>query len=339
VTTDTLSAITPDVEGGGGRQPRLTLWFVVRRLLSLVVTLLITSFLVFSSLYLVPGDPVSFLFRGRSPSPEAIAEVRAQYFLDQPFLSQYVHWLSNALHGDFGRSIQYRDDVSALISSRLTTTFSLVMMAAVIILVVGLAAGILGALTAGRTADKAVLVMTTVFAAIPAFAAAIMLISVFGVRLGMFPTYGAGDGIAGRIYHLTLPAVALALTFIALVSRVTRSSMLDELGREHVEVALSRGLRRRSVVLRHVLRNALGPILTISGLLVAGLLVSSVVVEQAFGLDGVGSLLVQSVDKLDFPIVQALVLLIVTAFVLVNFVVDLSYPLIDPRVSAGDATR
>lgn len=316
-----------------------TVLFLAHRLVALVLTLVVTSFLVFASLHLVPGDPISFLFRGRSPTPEAIAQVKAQYGLDRPFLSQYLHWLGNAVHGDFGRSIQYRDDVLGLISSRMSTTFGLVLYSAVLILVIGLVAGVVGALTAGRVADKAILVMMSVFAAIPSFAAAIVLISVLSVRLGYFPTFGAGEGLAGRLYHLTLPAIALSLTFIALVSRVTRASMLDELGREHVEVALSRGLTRRSVVRRHVLRNATGPILTISGLLVAGLLVSSVVVEQAFGLDGVGSLLVQSVDTLDFPIVQALVLLIVTAFVLVNFLVDLVYPWIDPRVLAGEAGR
>ena len=298
-----------------------------------------TSFLVFASLYVAPGDPIDFLIQGRSPSPEAIAAISAHYGLDQPFLTQYVTWLGNALHGDFGTSFQYREDVSSLLASRLPTSLSLVLLSAVIIIVVGLVAGILGALTAGRVADKAVLVGVTVLAAVPSFAAAVMLTAVFAVRLGVFPKFGSGEGVTDRLYHLTLPAIALSLTFIALVARVTRSSMLDELGREHVEVALSRGGRRFDVVRRHVLRNAAGPILTITGLLVAGLLVSSAVVETAFGLDGIGSLLVTSVDKGDFPVVQAIVLLIVAVFVVINFVVDLFYPLIDPRVTAGESGR
>jgi len=324
---------------GAGVAPPRTATFVVWRLLGLMLTLLVTSFLVFASLYVVPGSPIDFLIQGRSPSPATIAAIKKQYGLDQPFLVQYVHWLAGVLHGNFGRSLEYRENVSTLIASRLPTTFSLVLLSAVIILVVGLGAGILGALRAGRSSDKAVLVVVTFFAAIPSFAAAIVLISFFSVRLGLFPTFGAGQGPVDRLYHLTLPAIALSLTFIALVARITRSSMLDVLSREHVEVALSRGLARRTVVRRHVLRNAGGPILTISGLLVAGLLVSSAVVETAFGLDGIGSLLVASVDKLDFPVVQALVLLVVAAFVIINFVVDLAYPLIDPRVKAGDAAR
>jgi peptide/nickel transport system permease protein len=313
--------------------------FIARRLGAVAATLLVTSFLVFASLYVAPGDPVAFLIQGRSPSPEAVAAIKEQYGLDQPFLMQYLHWLGGVLHGDLGRSFQFREDVGSLISARLGTTLALVVMSSVLITIVGLGAGIIGSLHAGRTADRGVLVMTTVLAAVPSFVAAILLISLFSVRLGWFPTFGAGAGLIDRVYHLTLPSIALSLTFIALVGRVTRSAMLDELGREHVEVALSRGVPRRTVVRRHVLRNALGPITTISGLLVAGLLVSSAIVESAFGLSGLGSLLVQSVDKGDFPVVQAIVLIVVSAFVLVNLVVDLLQPLIDPRTFAGTAAR
>ena len=208
------------------------------------------------------------------------------------------------------------------------------------ICVFGLAVGIAGALTAGRASDRALLVLSTVLAAIPSFVAAIILISVFSVRLGLVPDLRRRRGAwATGSTTCSCPSVALSLTFIALVSRVTRSSMLDELRREHVEVALSRGMSKRSVVRRHVLRNALGPILTITGLLVAGLLVASAVVETAFSLNGMGSLLVQSVDKQDFAIVQAIVLLVVFAFVIVNTVVDIAYPFIDPRVTAGTAAR
>lgn len=314
-------------------------WFVVRRLLSMVATLLVTSFLVFASLHLAPGDPLAFLLQGRSPTPEMVQAVSSQYGLDDPFLVQYWHWLTGVLHLDFGRSLQFREDVGSLVAARLPTTLGLIAMSATLITVVGLAAGIYSSLRAGRAADKAVLFLGTVLAAIPSFVASIILISVFAVRLGWFPTFGGGSGFLDQLFHLVLPSVALSLTFIALVARVTRSSMLDELKREHVEVALSRGMTRSSVVRRHVLRNALGPILTITGLLVAGLMVSSAVVESAFGLSGMGSLLVQSVDKQDFAIVQAIVLLVVFAFVLVNTVVDIAYPFIDPRVAAGRAAR
>jgi peptide/nickel transport system permease protein len=324
---------------GTGRRRALSVPFVLRKLGGLVVTLLVTSFLVFSSLYLAPGDPVSFLLRGRSPSPAEVSALRRQLGLDQSFLVRYWNWLTGTLHGNFGRSFEYHQNVLNVVGARLPVTLELLVYAAALIGVFGLGAGIVAALRRGPATEGAILVGVTVGAAVPSFVAALVLLSVFSVRLGWFPSFGAGSGVFGTIYHLTLPAVALAISFIALVTRVTRSAMLDELNREHVEVALSRGLPRRTVVRRHVFRNALGPIMTISGLVIAGLLVSTSIVETYFGLAGIGSLLITAVDQLDFPVVQAIVMLIVVAFVVVNTGVDLLYPLIDPRVTAGGSAR
>ncbi|GAB3972965.1 ABC transporter permease [Actinoallomurus acanthiterrae] len=303
---------------------------MIRRLAGMAATLLVTSFLVFSSLYLAPGDPIAFLVRGRSPGPAQLAALRAEYHLNRPFPVRYFDWLAGVLHGDFGRSYLFNESVAAVIWSRLPATLLLIGVSTVLILGVGVGAGVIGALRRGRL----VVVLVTVGAAIPSFTAAIVLRSVFGVRLGWFPTVGNGSGALDRLHHVILPSVALAITFMALVTRVTRSTMLDELGREHVEVVRSRGLPEATVIRRHVLRNALGPIVTVSGLLVSGLLVSTTIVETAFGMSGIGSLLVQSVEKMDFPVVQAIVLLVVAAFVVVNTLVDLLYPLIDPRVRA-----
>ncbi|MGO4105454.1 ABC transporter permease [Leifsonia sp. YAF41] len=317
----------------------MSILFILRKLGTLVLTVFVASVLVFFSMYLVPGDPLGFLFRGRTPSPEAIAAVTAQYGLDKPVVIQYFDWLINVLHGDFGRSFQYREDVSSVLASRAPTTLGLVVLAGLFIAIVGLAAGIIAALNQGRVADKVVLVFLTSLAAIPSFVGAIVLITVFAVQLGWFPSFGDGKGFVDSLYHLVLPALALALVFVALVARVTRSSMLEQLDREHVEVATSRGLSRPRVIRRHVLRNALGPILTVSGVLVAGLLVASSIIEAAFGLSGIGSLLVQAVDRLDFPVVQAIVLLIVVIFVVVNTGVDLLIGALDPRTKAGASAR
>ena len=308
---------------------------VLRRLAGMAATLLVTSFLVFSSLYLAPGDPVSFLVRGRSASPAVLAELRHQYGFDKPFPVRYWDWLDGVLHGDFGRSYLFHESVGAVIWSRLPSTMLLVGVSMLMIAVVGIGAGVVGALRRGTRTDSTVLLLVTFGAAVPSFVAAIVLRSVLGVKLGWFPTIGNGVGTVDRLHHIVLPAIALSVTFMALVTRVTRSAMLDELRREHVEVALSRGLPRRTVVRRHVFRNALGPIVTVSGLLVSGMLVSTAIVETAFGMSGVGSLLVTSVDELDFQVVQAIVLLVVAAFVVVNTLVDLVYPLIDPRVAAA----
>ena len=242
--------------------------------------------------------------------------------------------LGGVLTGDFGRSVQFRQEVAGLVTSRLPTTALLVGYASVISLTVGVLLGALSALRPGPV-DKSVLVGTTVATATPPFVAAIALIALFAVQLDWFPAFGNGEGVLGSLRALTLPAVALAFSVIGLLARVTRSAMLDELGRDHVEVARSRGLPARHVVLRHVLRNALSPIVTLTGVVVAGLVVSTSIVETAFGLSGVGSLLVQAVTVKDFPVIQAISLLAVAVFVVVNLAVDLLYPLLDPRVLVG----
>jgi len=299
----------------------------------------IVTLLVFFCRFLVPGDPVKFLLRGRRPNPDAVAAITAQYGLDLPPWQQYVNWVVGMLHGDFGWSLQYRQPVSTVIAERMPTTVLLVVMSAVLIVVFGLAAGILAAVKRGKPADRLTLIALTVLSAIPSFVGSIVLIAVFAVELGWFPTFGSGQGFVDMVYHLTLPAIALTIVFVVVVGKVTRSAMVEQYGREHVEVALSRGIRRGTVVRRHVFRNAIGPILTVSGMLVAGLLVTSSIVEAAFGLAGIGSLLVQSVDRLDFPVVQAIVLLVVTAFVVVNAVIDVLEPWIDPRSAAGASAR
>ncbi|MFI6324414.1 ABC transporter permease [Nonomuraea sp. NPDC050556] len=312
--------------------------FLLRRLGGLAATLVATSFAVFSSVYLAPGNPASFLIQGRSASPEALAAIRAQYHLDDPFLVQYVKWVGGVLTGDLGRSVQFRQDVAGLILARLPTTLSLVAYAGLLILLTGLALGALAALRPGPV-DRMVLLGTGVATATPSFVAAISLISLFSVQLGWFPAFGNGSGFGDRIAHLTLPAVALALTFAGLLARVTRSSMLEELAREHVEVARSRGVQERDVIRRHVLRNAMGPITTVTGTVIAGLLVATSIVETAFGLSGVGQLLVGSVTVKDFPVVQAVSLLVVLAFTLANLLVDLLHPFIDPRLTHARSAR
>lgn len=311
---------------------------VLRKVGTLLITLFFASLIVFFSRFVLPGDPARFLLRGRSPKPEALAEITKQFGLDKPPIEQYFTWIGGILHGDWGRSLTYRQSVSDVLLNRLPVTLELVALAAVFITVLGLIAGMLASLNKGGW-DRFILITVTAAGAIPPFVAAIALTALFAVQLGWFPSFGSGDEGPSRLWHLTLPALALGVTFIAFMARVTRSSMNEQLIREHVEVATSRGLTRSSVVFRHVLRNALGPILTVSGVLIAGLLVSSAIVEQTFGLTGIGQLLVQSIDRLDFAVVQAIVMIVVTAFVLANTVVDLIQPLIDPRIAAGTESR
>jgi peptide/nickel transport system permease protein len=308
--------------------------FVLRRLAMLVVALLVSSFVIFAGLQLAPGDPLAALSGGRSLSPETLATLRAQYHLDDPFLVQYWHWLTGALQGDLGQSIAQRQDVSSIISERIGVTAELVLLAAVMILVAGIGLGVLAGLRRGAI-DMSVLIGTTVLAAIPSFVAAVLLLSVFAVNLGWFPALGAGEGFGDRLWHLVLPAVALAASALAIVARVTRVSVREELDREHVQTAVSRGLPWRMVVRRHVLRNAAIPIATISGLTITSLIALSAVVERAFSINGLGATLVQAASSKDLALVQGISLVLVAAFVVGNTLVDLLYALLDPRVALG----
>jgi peptide/nickel transport system permease protein len=300
----------------------------------LVAALLVSSFVIFGSLDLAPGDPLSTLSGGRTLPPEAVAQLRAQYHLDDPFLERYVHWLGNVLHGDLGTSIAFRDSVTSVIGARVGTTIELVLYAALLIVLFGVGLGVLSGLRRGLL-DTSIVVTTTVFAAIPSFVAAIVLLSVFSVNLGWFPALGAGDGGLDTLWHLTLPAIALALSAMAIVVRITRVAVRTEMGREHVQTAVSRGIPYPQLVRRHVLRNAAIPVTTVVGITITSLIALSAVVERAFSLDGLGAALVQAALSKDFAVVQGIALIFVTAFVVANAIVDLLYAFMDPRVAIG----
>ncbi|MFB8076226.1 MULTISPECIES: ABC transporter permease [unclassified Streptomyces] len=308
--------------------------FAVRRVTEMAVTLLVASFVVFGAMYLAPGSPASFLLSGRSASPEALAAINAQYHLDDPFLVRYLSWLGDMVQGDFGRSITYRVDVSRLLADRLPTTLLLIAMALVVVVVIGLVLGWISAVRGGAT-DSAVLVTTTFAVGTPSFVAAVLLQALFAVKLGWFPSGGAGEGFLDTVWHLTLPAIALALYLIGMLARVTRSAMLEALDSEHVTVARSRGVPERQVIRRHVFRNSLGTVLTTGGLIVSTLLVCTILVETAFSIGGIGQLLELSTTTKDFPTVQAISLIIVALFMIVNLIVDLLLPLVDPRITLG----
>lgn len=306
---------------------------IVRRLAGFLATLLAASFVIFAAVYAAPGDPAVFLAGGRDKlTPERLAAVRAQYHLDEPLVVQYGRWLWDCLHLDLGRSFKYSDQVADLVAARLPTTLALVAYATLLFVVLGVGAGILAAVRQSSWVDSAVVGGTTLAASVPSFVAAIALVSLFGVRLGWFPVTGGGSGFAGTLHHLTLPALSLALGALALISRVTRQAMADAAASDHVEAARASGIPERDIIRRHVLRNALGPIVTMCGLVMAGMLAGTVVVETAFGMSGIGSLLVGAINTHDFPVAQAVLLLMVTGYIVVTTVVDLLHPLLDPRV-------
>jgi peptide/nickel transport system permease protein len=304
------------------------------RLGGLLLTLFLASVAIFSTV-LLTGDPIATLAGGAKPTPELIVQIREEYHLDDPVWLRYWQWLSAAVQGDFGRSFVYRTDVMTLIAPRFGVTLQLVLLTVAIILVFGVGSGILAA-TRGRVVDRTVSVLTSLGMALPTFVVAILLIWIFAKSLGWFPVYGQGDDGWDRLWHLLLPAISLAVLFIAYISRITRSSLVAQLHSEHVDTARVRGIPRGRIFRAHVFRNAAPQILAISGTTVAGLFAASAIAEVAFGLGGIGALLVQAAARADLPVVQIVSLLLVTVFVVLNAVADLVSMLIDPSsVSAG----
>ncbi|MFJ7335905.1 ABC transporter permease [Streptomyces sp. NPDC101110] len=306
-----------------------------RRLTGLLATLLAASFVIFAAAYAAPGDPAVFLAGGRDKlTPERLATVRAQYHLDEPLVLQYGRWVWDCLHFDLGRSFQYGDQVSDLLASRLPTSLGLVAYATVLFVAFGVGGGILAAVRRGTWVDSVVVAGTTLAASVPSFVGGIALVAFFGVGLGWFPVAGSGEGVVGTLHHLTLPAVAMALGALAVISRVTRQAMVDAGAADHVAVARAAGLPEPEIVRRHVLRNALGPIVTMCALVTAGMLAGTVAVETVFGLSGIGSLLIGAINSHDFPVTQAVLLLMVTSYITVTTIVDVLHPLLDPRLKS-----
>ncbi|MGY0020460.1 ABC transporter permease [Streptomyces sp. cg35] len=309
--------------------------FVARRAAALAVTLLVASVAVYGALFLSPGDPATLLVGGgKEPSPGLLAEIHRQYHLDDPFLESYWRWLTGIVQGDAGQSLSYQDSVTHLLADRAGNTVFLIVYAAVLIVVLGVTSGTVAALR-GRLTDTTMTVASTTLMAVPVFVMATLLIWLFAVRLAWLPAYGSGSGFTGRLEHLTLPAVALAASWLAYVAQVTRSSVRTELASEHVQTARSRGIGERVVIRKHILRNAAAPIASVSGVAVAGLIAGSAIVEQAFGLNGVGALLIRSAAQQDLAVVQAVALLTVVAFAVINTVVDVVTAALDHRVALG----
>ena len=301
------------------------------RLGGLATTLLLASIAVFGSLYLAPGSPENVLFGTRTPSAATRAAVEHRLHLDEPLPVRYWDWLLGVLHGDLGTSMVTQQPVSGRIGAGLGTTLTLVALSLVFVLVFGLGLGAVAALRPGAV-DSAANAAASVSVTIPPFVASSILISVFAVRLGWFPSSGIGTGFGGRLHGLVLPACALAIMNCGFLTRITRNALLDQLALEHVQTAVARGLPRRIVLRDHVLRNAVPTIATAVALLTSGMFASTLIVETAFAVPGIGQLTISSVAQKDFPVVQAVSLLLVAVFVVCNALSDLVQALVDPRL-------
>lgn len=301
--------------------------FLARRLVSSVFVVFGVSIAAFSMVHLVPGDPVAIML-GERATPADVARLRGELGLDEPLPVQYLDYVSRAVRGDFGESIRSGQPVLGEISGRTAPTVELALAAMAIAVTLGILMGVTAATSKSSITDFGTMAVSLAGLALPTFWSGLLLIYLFGLKLGWLPVSGDGGPQA-----LILPAVTLALPAAAVLARLTRSSMLETLGQEYVRTARSKGLPEDLVVYKHALQNAFIPVLTIMGLQFGALLGGSVIVESVFARPGLGSLAVDAILARDFPVVQAIVLLAGIVFVLVNLLVDILYSVLDPRIS------
>jgi peptide/nickel transport system permease protein len=308
--------------------------YILQRLIGMAAVMFTVVTIVFVIVRIAPGDPAAVML-GPDATSQDIAQLRARLGLDQPLLVQYALFLGQLARGDLGESIFLNRPVLSALADRAEPTFFLTLFAITIASVIAIPIGILSAYRRGTLFDQAATTAAMLAASVPSFWLGLLLIQYFAVRFGVFPVSGYGGpgaSLATRLYHLVLPAIALGVVSSALILRFTRASMLDVLNDDYVRTARSKGMGEFRVVMKHAFKNALIPVLTVIGLTAALLVSGAVVTETVFGLPGIGSLVVSAVLRRDYPVIQGALLVIATLYVLINFLIDMLYLLVDPRV-------
>lgn len=308
--------------------------FAATRLLSLTLSLIAASLVIFAVIQVVPGDPASFML-GLNAQPDTVAALREELGLNAPLPARYLDWVGGMLTGDFGRSYTYRVPVAELVRDRLWVSLPLAAYALILSTAIAFPVGLIAAARRGRPTDFTIMGATQLGIAVPNFWFAMLLVLVFAVNLrwfsaGGFPGWEAG--ILPALKALTLPALALALPQASILARVMRSALIETLGQDYIRTARAKGLNRRQALIRHALRNALIPVLTIIGLQFSFLLAGAIIIENVFYLPGLGRLIFQGITQRDLIVVESVVMLLVFAVILVTFLVDIAYALVDPRL-------
>ncbi|MEM9475037.1 MAG: ABC transporter permease [Pseudomonadota bacterium] len=308
--------------------------FLVRRLMSLALSLAVASLVIFAVVEVIPGDPAAFML-GLNAEPEAVAALREELGLNGTLAQRYAAWAGGMLTGDFGTSYTYRVPVTELVAARLWVSLPLTIYALVLSTAIAIPVGMIAAARRGRTTDVAVMGTTQLGIAVPNFWFAMILVLIFAIQLrwfsaGGFP--GWDEGFWVSIKALTLPAIALALPQASILARVMRSSVLETLGQDYMRTARAKGLSERQAVTRHALRNAMIPVMTIIGLQFSFLLAGAIIIENVFFLPGLGRLIFQGITQRDLIVVESVVMLLVFSVILVTFLVDIAYAVIDPRL-------
>ena len=309
--------------------------YVAGRFTSLIISLFVASLVIFAVIEVIPGDPAAFML-GVNARPDTIAALRAEMGLDQSLFQRYFTWVAGMLQGDFGQSWTYKTPVAELIGDRIWVSLPLAVYALILSTVIAFPAGIYAASRRGGAGDITIMGATQLGVAIPNFWFAMILVLIFAINLRWFSAGGfpGWDNPALALKSLTLPAIALALPQAAILARVMRSSLIDMLGEDFIRTARAKGLSRRQALWRHAVRNALIPVLTIIGLQFSFLLAGGIIIEQVFFLPGLGRLIFQSISARDLIVVESVVMLLVFTVIVVNFLVDLAYAAVDPRLRA-----
>ena len=320
--------------------------FILRRVIQAIVVMVVVAYIAFL-LFQYVGDPVVFLL-GQDASPAQIRQLRSDLGLDQPFFVQFWHFLVNAAQGEFGLSLRQGAKVSRLISERFPATLELALVAALLALLIGVPLGVYSALRRGSFLSQVFMVVSLLGVSLPTFLIGILLILVFAVTLGWFPSFGRGETVqvgwwsSGLLtrdgwHHIVLPALTLAIFQLALIMRLVRAEMLEVLRTDYIKFARARGLSNRAIHFGHALKNTLVPVMTITGLQLGGLIAFAIITETVFQWPGMGLLFIQAVTFADIPVMAAYLCLIALIFVLINLVVDMLYFAVDPRLRVGSA--
>jgi len=308
--------------------------YLFKRTLIFLLTLILVSIVIFAVLMVIPSDPAQIIL-GIHATPETLQTLRHQLGLDRPVVIRYLDYMKNLVMGDLGRSITYDVSIRSLIFSRLQVTVPLAILSMVFAIVLSIPMGIYSSLHRNRAGDYGIMVFSQVGLAVPAFWAGILLILLFAVTLHWLPAGGIqpwqGD-LMKALKSLLLPALSLGLVRAAVLTRMTRSSMLEVLGEDYIRTAWSKGLPKRWVVYKHAFRNAIVPVVTIIGLQAGDLLAGAIIIENVFHLPGVGRLVFEAIGQRDLPVIQGVVLLIAMMIVIINFVMDIAYRYLDPRI-------
>jgi peptide/nickel transport system permease protein len=308
--------------------------YIARRLASTVLVMGIVAIFVFLLLHLSPGDPAAII-AGDNASGEQIAGIRRQLGLDDPLPVQFFRWLAAVLRGDLGISIFSNEPVLKLISQRVEPTLSLALTTLFVAVTLAVSFGVLAAWKVGTWIDRALMVVSVIGFSVPVFVVGYMLIYVFSINLRWLPVQGYSpidQGLWPWFERLILPSIALGLAYVALIARITRTAMLDVLAEDYIRTAKAKGVATKSMLLKHALKNAGVPIITVIGIGVALLIGGVVITETVFNIPGVGRLVVDAISKRDYPIIQGVILIFSGVYVLVNLLVDMSYTLLDPRI-------